>query len=118
MADPLAQCYTVLLQTHALPDATQDRIWERWLWGTPVNEPLIDECGDMNVNQGIGVFLCVMLSYTSSRDDRCIAELLPHSPLVHLTKGPLHALTQRQLLDQVKTAFPKPTQHYKILTTT
>ena len=103
-SDSLERCYSVLMQTSTLPTDIQARLWNCWLWGTAVNQALIDECGDMNLNQGIGVFMCVMLSHTyaASSDDRCIVDILPHSPLVHLTKVPIHSLTQRQLSDQVE----------------
>ena len=102
--DSLEKCYVRLLRERVLPDHVQKRMWQMWLWGTDVNQPLIDECGDMNVNQGVGVFLCVMLSYSlgAGNDDECIGDLLPHCPLVHLSKTPVRALTQRQLLDQVE----------------
>lgn len=103
--DSLGKYYASLRRNQSLPAEVQTRLWNRWLWGTAVNQPQIDECGDMNMNQGLGIFMCVMLAYAyeeDARDHRSIAELLPHSPLVHLTLGPLHMLSQRNLMDQIE----------------
>ena len=100
--DSLEECYSMLVVDGFLEPDVMQRLWQRWLWDTPCNHPLLDTCGDMNLNQGVGLLLCVALSHSWKSTDADIAHLLPHSPLVHLTIGPLNCLTQRQLLDQLE----------------
>lgn len=50
--------------------------------------------------QGLGLLLCVALSY-SNEGDGDIQALLPNSPLVHITTGCISDWSQRQLADQV-----------------
>lgn len=97
-----SQTYNAMVQDGGqLSEAVMLQVWDKWLWKTPCNQALVDYCGDMNLNQGFGLFLCVALSTKPIKDNRTISDLLPNSKMVHLTDIPLHTLTQRQLLDQV-----------------
>ena len=48
------------------------------------------------------MLLCVALSYEEHDTTQTIEQLLPNSPLAHITTPPVAELTQRQLLDQVE----------------
>lgn len=102
MQHSLSEYYTSLADCGSLNESSQKWLWDMWLWKTPCNQPLVDYCGDMNMNQGVGLLLCVALSHEPILDHQPISELLPHAPMVHLTSVPIHTLTQRQLLDQVE----------------
>ena len=79
-------------------------VYNGWLWGTRAAEPVVDFCGDMNLNHGLGLLNCVIMNkiYTLPKDNGSICDLLPHTPLVHLSKRPVLELNQRQLFDQVE----------------
>lgn len=96
-----SEAYDQISSDEGLCKEHMQQAWDTWLWKTPCNQTLVDYCGDMNLNQGVGLLLCVALSKRPVEDNMTIAELLPHANMVHLTEVPLHTLTQRQLLDQV-----------------
>ena len=48
------------------------------------------------------MLLCVALSYEEHDTTQTIEQLLPNSPLAHITTPPVAELTQCQLLDQVE----------------
>ena len=102
MCESLASVCAALESGAGVPPDVLDRLWRLWLWDTPCNAPLSEQCGDMNHNQGVGVLLCVALSYEEPGEALTIEQLLPHSPLVHITTPPLAELTQRQLSDQLE----------------
>lgn len=55
----------------------------------------------MRFQKGVGLFLCVALSYANdSAED--LPALLPNSPLAHLIPGAICDWTQRQLMDQLE----------------
>ena len=91
-----------MLLTGTLDDEDLDALWERWLWNTNLNSPLVEDCGDMNLNQGIGLLICTSLAGSMQGERASIDSLLPYSPLAHLTQGPLLELSQRELLDQLE----------------
>ena len=96
-----SDAYESITRKGHLSAELMQQAWDMWLWKTPCNQALVDYCGDMNLNQGLGLLLCVSLSQRPVVDNMTISELLPNSNMVHLTDVPLHTLTQRQLLDQV-----------------
>ena len=95
----LAEHYASLVVEGSVDADAMEALWREWLWDTPCNAT--PTCADMNRNQGVGLFLCVALSYEADGADD-IPSLLPNSPLVHLVPGPISAWTQRQLMDQIE----------------
>lgn len=96
-----SEAYDTIAKSGHLSSEHERHVWDAWLWKTPCNQPLVDYCGDMNLNQGFGLLICVALSRKPVLDDMTISQLLPNANMVHLTDSPIHTLTQRQLLDQV-----------------
>ena len=53
MVESLAAVCALLESGGVMTDEALEVWWHRWLWDTPCNASLSEQCGDMNMNQGI-----------------------------------------------------------------
>ena len=57
MVESLAAVCALLESGGVMTDEALEVWWHRWLWDTPCNASLSEQCGDMNMNQGICGYL-------------------------------------------------------------